>query len=81
VPVLAFTANAMAHQIESYMDAGFDDCLTKPLQIERLRAALGAQLAADRHGPGRRAAAQGGGTRRSGGQASIAAKASSAVST
>jgi CheY-like chemotaxis protein len=43
VPVLAFTANAMAHQVESYLRAGFDDCLTKPLQLgaERLRIALG----------------------------------------
>ncbi len=44
VPVLAFTANAMAHQIESYLRAGFDDCLTKPLQLERLRSALGVQV-------------------------------------
>lgn len=41
IPVLAFTANAMSHQVEAYMQAGFDDCLTKPLQIERLRSALG----------------------------------------
>ncbi|MCC5970073.1 MAG: response regulator [Pararhodobacter sp.] len=41
LPILAFTANAMSHQVEAYMAAGFDDCLTKPLQIERLRSALG----------------------------------------
>jgi CheY-like chemotaxis protein len=81
VPVIAFTANAMAHQIESYLRAGFDDCLTKPLQLERLRTALGALLQDATSGPVRRVAAQGGGTRRSGGQSSIAARASSAVST
>ncbi|HHX90837.1 MAG TPA: response regulator [Paracoccus sp.] len=41
LPILAFTANAMSHQVEAYMAAGFDDCLTKPLQLERLRSALG----------------------------------------
>ena len=44
LPIVAFTANAMAHQVEAYMEAGFDDCLTKPLQIERLRSALGVLL-------------------------------------
>ena len=41
LPVVAFTANAMSHQVASYLAAGFDDCLTKPLQIDRLTAALG----------------------------------------
>jgi len=41
LPILAFTANAMSHQVEAYMAAGFDDCLTKPLQLERLRSAVG----------------------------------------
>ncbi len=41
LPVVAFTANAMSHQVASYLGAGFDDCLTKPLQIDRLTAALG----------------------------------------
>lgn len=44
VPIVAFTANAMAHQVESYLRAGFDDCLTKPLQLDRLRSGLGALL-------------------------------------
>lgn len=51
LPVVAYTANAMSHQVASYLAAGFDDCLTKPLQLDRLSAALGA-LIADR---GRRA--------------------------
>jgi signal transduction histidine kinase/FixJ family two-component response regulator len=38
--ILAFTANAMAHQVAGYMHAGFDACLTKPLQLPSLAAAL-----------------------------------------
>lgn len=41
LPIVAFTANAMSHQVDGYLRAGFDDCLTKPLQLERLRSALG----------------------------------------
>jgi len=82
VPVLAFTANAMAHQVESYMQAGFDDCLTKPLQLERLRNALGVLLCTGGQPTLRRRGGQrGGGGRLSGVQSSMAAKASSAVST
>ncbi|MCC5955607.1 MAG: response regulator [Natronohydrobacter sp.] len=40
VPALAFTANAMTHQVESYLAAGFDGCLTKPLTLQKLREAL-----------------------------------------
>ncbi len=39
---LAFTANAMAHQVEAYRRAGFHDCLTKPLTLDRLARALAA---------------------------------------
>lgn len=39
-PAFAFTANAMTHQVESYLAAGFDDCLTKPLKRADLEAAL-----------------------------------------
>lgn len=52
LPILAFTANAMSHQVEAYMAAGFDDCLTKPLQLERLRSAVGSLV------PGRALAAK-----------------------
>jgi CheY-like chemotaxis protein len=38
--ILAFTANAMAHQVEAYLHAGFDACLTKPLQLQRLASVL-----------------------------------------
>ncbi|WP_139257546.1 ATP-binding protein [Natronohydrobacter thiooxidans] len=40
VPALAFTANAMTHQVEAYLAAGFDGCLTKPLTLAKLREAL-----------------------------------------
>lgn len=41
LPIVAFTANAMSHQVETYVHSGFDDCLTKPLQLDKLRTALG----------------------------------------
>jgi len=41
LPVVAFTANAMSHQVEGYLQAGFDDCLTKPLQLDKLHSSLG----------------------------------------
>jgi len=50
IPVLAYTANAMTHQIASYRDAGFDDCLIKPLSTallaEKLRNCLPARAPA-----------------------------------
>jgi len=39
-PAFAFTANAMSHQVDSYLQAGFDACLTKPLKLERLHSTL-----------------------------------------
>ncbi|SUZ30344.1 Autoinducer 2 sensor kinase/phosphatase LuxQ [Roseibaca ekhonensis] len=39
-PAFAFTANAMSHQVDSYLQAGFDACLTKPLKLERLHTTL-----------------------------------------
>ena len=44
-PALAFTANAMTHQVQSYLDAGFDGCLTKPLKLDRLREAISEVIA------------------------------------
>ncbi len=43
-PALAFTANAMSHQIESYRAAGFDDCITKPLKRPDLENVLHAMF-------------------------------------
>ena len=45
LPIVAFTANAMSHQVDGYLKAGFDDCLTKPLQLDRLHSALGRLIA------------------------------------
>jgi signal transduction histidine kinase/CheY-like chemotaxis protein len=39
-PALAFTANAMLHQVEGYRLAGFDDCVTKPLKRDVLYSTL-----------------------------------------
>jgi len=46
--IIAFTANAMSHQVEGYMKAGFDACLTKPLKVPLLIAALTAALPENR---------------------------------
>jgi len=39
-PVLALTANVMSHQIESYLAAGMDGHIAKPLDVTALYAAL-----------------------------------------
>ncbi len=39
-PIIAFTANALKGEVEHCRSVGMDDCLIKPLQIERLRTAL-----------------------------------------
>lgn len=44
-PALAFTANAMTHQVEAYLAAGFDGCLTKPLRISSLRDVIATVIA------------------------------------
>ena len=40
IPVIAVTANAMAENISKGLEAGFDDYLTKPIDINKLRASL-----------------------------------------
>lgn len=40
VPILGLTANVMAHERESYLAAGMDACLTKPIAWPELWAAL-----------------------------------------
>ena len=50
VPVLAYTANAMLHQIGQYLEEGFDGCLTKPLRRDRLVSEIRRSAAPDRGG-------------------------------
>jgi len=40
-PIVALTANVMAHQIETYRAAGVDDVVGKPLEISRLIEVIG----------------------------------------
>jgi PAS domain S-box-containing protein len=39
-PIIALTANAMSHQVESYVTAGMDDFVAKPIEVGRLFAAI-----------------------------------------
>src|SRR5690606_1015523 len=45
-PVLAFSADVRIGQAEKARDAGFDEFLAKPMQLDGLRAVLGRWLAA-----------------------------------
>ena len=45
-PIIALTANAMAHQVAEYVDAGMDGFVAKPIEVGRLFAALQAVLGA-----------------------------------
>jgi CheY-like chemotaxis protein len=40
VPILAVSANAMAHQVAEYMAAGMDGHVAKPIEINHLQSAL-----------------------------------------
>jgi len=39
-PILALTASALAEDLQQCLDAGMDDCLTKPIRFERLESAV-----------------------------------------
>ena len=39
-PIVALTANAMAHQVQDYIAAGMDDFVAKPIEVGALFAAL-----------------------------------------
>jgi len=43
-PIIALTANAMAHQVAQYLAAGMDAQVTKPIEAARLFAALQAAI-------------------------------------
>lgn len=45
VPVIALTAYAFETDRRRMFDAGFDDCLAKPLRADELRAKVAAKLA------------------------------------
>ena len=47
VPILALSANALTHQVESYLAAGMDGHVAKPIELDKLQAALEAALAHD----------------------------------
>jgi CheY-like chemotaxis protein len=53
-PVLALTANAMAHHVAEYEQAGFDGVAAKPIQFIQLIEAIDAAVA---HAEQRQAAA------------------------
>ena len=44
-PIVALTANAMAHQVTQYRDAGMDDFIAKPIEVGHLFAVLQRVLA------------------------------------
>ena len=46
-PIIAITANAMAHQEESYLAAGMDGFVAKPIEITHLFAAISAAMQCD----------------------------------
>ena len=47
IPILALTANTMPQQIGSYLEAGFDGHIAKPIQVEALLSGLDWALSRD----------------------------------
>jgi CheY-like chemotaxis protein len=43
-PIVALTANVMAHQISEYLQSGMDDFVAKPIEAARLYAVIQATL-------------------------------------
>lgn len=57
IPIIALTANAMPQQIETYIEAGMDAAVTKPISLPQLFDTLGQTLTAprrNRRSPARR---------------------------
>ena len=51
-PILALTANAMTYQVEQYLRAGMDGHVSKPIELQRLYAAIEEALAPPATGAG-----------------------------
>ncbi len=51
VPIIAVTADAMADEVQRCIDAGMDDFVTKPVDLERLAVALSRRVIGDAAGP------------------------------
>jgi len=49
-PVIALTADAMIGRAEKFQECGFDDCITKPIDLRQLNAVLN-KFVRDRHPP------------------------------
>ncbi len=47
-PIVAVTANALAHQVEDYLAAGMDGHVAKPIEVTKLYAAIEAAMTAAR---------------------------------
>ncbi|WP_233247729.1 response regulator [Caulobacter endophyticus] len=41
-PIIALSANVMAHQVESYREAGMNEVVEKPIDLSRLYSVLDA---------------------------------------
>jgi CheY-like chemotaxis protein/anti-sigma regulatory factor (Ser/Thr protein kinase) len=54
-PIVALTANAMAHQVGEYLGAGMDDFVAKPIEVGQLFAALHKALEPAQEAPARAA--------------------------
>src|SRR6185437_8098282 len=44
-PIIAVSANAMAHQVKDYLAVGMDGHVAKPIELAKLHAAIEAALA------------------------------------
>ena len=45
-PIVAVTANALAHQVEGYLAAGMDGHVAKPIEVTKLYAAIESAMTA-----------------------------------